>query len=60
MFPKGYLWSYRAHPFDAVRRERAFAGAQGLWRRPRKGEGQTLYGCATDWEDIISVSVWDP
>lgn len=41
----------------AVCEERALAGAQGLWRRPKKGEGQILCGCATDWEDIISVSM---
>jgi hypothetical protein len=36
------------------------AGAEWLWRRPKKGEGQMLCSCATDWEDIISVSMWDP
>ena len=60
MIPKGYLWPYRVHPLYAVCDERALAGAQGLWRRPREGEGQMLCGCATDWEDVISVSMRDP
>jgi hypothetical protein len=60
MFPKGYLRPYKVHHLYAVCKERVFASAEGLWRRPKRGEGQMLCGCATDWEDIISVSMRDP